>query len=116
MVLDRLDYIAGHALRGGMETWPGVDITPADVLRRNFYFCVLDDPSTMPSAHRIGVDHIMLETDYPHSDGTWPDSQALIHQRFTELGDVLSLDDIRKITHRNAARVFRHPLPDTCVP
>ena len=58
----------------------------------------------------------MLETDYPHSDGTWPDSQALIHQRFTELGDVLSLDDIRKITHRNAARVFRHPLPDTCVP
>ena len=116
MVLDRLDYIAGHALRGGMETWPGVDITPADVLRRNFYFCVLDDPSTMPSAHRIGVDHIMLETDYPHSDGTWPDSQALIHRRFTELGDVLSLDDIRKITHRNAARVFRHPLPDTCVP
>jgi predicted TIM-barrel fold metal-dependent hydrolase len=116
MVLDRLDYIASHALRGGTEAWPGSKITPAEVLQRNFYFCMLDDPSTLPAVHRIGIDHVMLETDYPHSDGTWPDSQALIHQRFQEAGDALSVEDIRKITHLNAARLFRHPLPPVCVP
>ena len=28
--------------------------------------------------HRIGVDHIMVESDYPHADSTWPDTQALL--------------------------------------
>jgi hypothetical protein len=31
------------------------------------------------------------------------------------LGD-LPVADIRKITHENAAELFRHPLPDICVP
>jgi len=55
-----------------------VDLRPAEVLRRNFWFCTIDDPSTMATRHRIGVENIMIETDYPHGDGTWPDTQAVI--------------------------------------
>ena len=29
--------------------------------------------------HRIGVDHVMVESDYPHADSTWPDTQAVVH-------------------------------------
>ena len=44
MLLDRLDFIATHA--GQDADWDG-DLTPAEVLQRNFWFCTLDDPSTL---------------------------------------------------------------------
>ena len=31
------------------------------------------------------------------------------------LGD-LPVDEIRKITHENAAKLYRHPLPKVCLP
>ena len=51
---------------------------PSEVLRRNFWFCTIDDPSIVELRHRIGVDHIMVESDYPHADSTWPDTQAVL--------------------------------------
>jgi predicted TIM-barrel fold metal-dependent hydrolase len=87
-------------------------VAPTELVHRNFYFCSLDDPSTLPARHVIGVDHIMMEVDYPHADTTWPDTQALLHRRLQGL----PAEDARKITHENAARVFRHPLPPVCRP
>jgi predicted TIM-barrel fold metal-dependent hydrolase len=109
MLLDRLENIvdrSGYALDG----FGG--LRPADVLRRNFWFCTIDDPSTIVTRDVIGVDHIMFETDYPHGDGTWPDTQALIEQVWGEL----PVDELRKMLHLNAARLYRHPLPDVCLP
>ena len=48
--------------------------------QRNFWFCTIDDPSTIDTRHRIGIDHIMVEVDYPHGDSTWPDTQDVIEQ------------------------------------
>ena len=36
-------------------------------------------PSGLEQRHRIGVDHLLLESDYPHQDGTWPDTQEILH-------------------------------------
>ena len=88
------------------DYFPG-DLRPAEVLHRNFWFCTIDDPSTISTRHTVGVDHIMFETDYPHGDGTWPDSQAVFDRFY---GD-LPADEIAMISHENAARLFRHPLP-----
>jgi Amidohydrolase len=82
------------------------------VLHRNFWFCSLDDPSTLPALGRIGADRVMIETDYPHSDSTWPTTQALLRARFSDPAAGLTEEDIRLITHANAAEVFRHPLPE----
>jgi predicted TIM-barrel fold metal-dependent hydrolase len=106
MLLDRLDYTETHS---GRPNWTDRR-PPGEVLLENFSFCMLDDPSTLPLIHRIGVDNVMVEVDYPHSDATWPYTQALLRSRF-ENADYLSDADIRKITCGNAARVFRHPLP-----
>jgi predicted TIM-barrel fold metal-dependent hydrolase len=54
----------------------------------------------------------MFETDYPHGDGTWPDSQAVV-ERFW--GD-LPVDELRMMLHENAAKLFQHPLPERCLP
>ena len=109
MLIDRLDNIvdrSGYGLGGfgGMR--------PSDVLRRNFWFCTIDDPSTMSTRHTIGVENIMVEVDYPHGDSTWPDTQAVIERYW---GD-LPVEELRKLTHENAAKLYRHPLPPVTVP
>lgn len=106
MYLDRLEYMESHAGQA-MHGWDDRDLTPAEVLRRNFWFCMLEDPSTLELYERIGVDRIMMEVDYPHSDTTWPHSQTSIGG----LLDHLPEDAARRISYGNAAELFRHPLP-----
>jgi predicted TIM-barrel fold metal-dependent hydrolase len=111
MLLDRLDFMLDHAGRtADYEQWVG-GRTPAQIVAENFYFCSLDDPSTLGLLERIGEDHVMLEVDYPHSDTTWPDTQEALRRGF-EANPGLTTAQIRKLTCDNAARLFRHPLPD----
>ncbi|MFI6452035.1 amidohydrolase family protein [Streptosporangium amethystogenes] len=113
MLMDRLDYVLDHAggPSFGSDTWQH-DIKPSELMRRNFNYAILDDPSTLAVRDRIGVDNIMVEVDYPHADSQWPDSQ----EHFKKLLGHLPAEEIRKITHLNAARLFRHPLPSTTLP
>jgi hypothetical protein len=104
MLHDRLENIVD---RSGYGSYFSGDLRPAEVLARNFWFCTIDDPSTLVTRSTVGVDHIMFETDYPHGDGTWPDSQAV----FASVFGHLPADEIAKISHENAAALFRQPLP-----
>jgi predicted TIM-barrel fold metal-dependent hydrolase len=111
MLIDRLDNMLERSGYGrdftGSFGLPS-DLRPSDVLRRNFTFCTIDDPGTISTRDVIGVENICFETDYPHGDGTWPDTQAVIEKAY---GGILTDAEIAAITHENAARVFRHPLP-----
>jgi predicted TIM-barrel fold metal-dependent hydrolase len=109
MLLDRLDNIVDRSGYG--KTYPS-DLRPSEVLQRNFWFCTIDDPSTIDTRHRIGVENILFETDYPHGDGTWPDTQVLVEKVWGHLPD----DELRMMLSTNAAKLFRHPLPDTVLP
>jgi predicted TIM-barrel fold metal-dependent hydrolase len=107
MLLDRLDNIIDRS-RYGL----GWDDRPADVLRRNFWFCTIDDPSTIETRHRIGVDHVMVEVDYPHGDSTWPDTQLVIEKAWGHIPPA----ELRAMCCENAAALYRHPLPAIVVP
>jgi predicted TIM-barrel fold metal-dependent hydrolase len=105
-LMDRLDHVGRYQQMYG--TWTGIPLTPREVLARNFWFCAIDDPSGLEQRHRVGVDHILLESDYPHQDGTWPDTQEILRQ---QIGD-FPADDVRKLTWENASRLFQHPVPE----
>jgi predicted TIM-barrel fold metal-dependent hydrolase len=107
MLLDRLDNIVDRSGYG-----LGWDLRPAEVLQRNFWFCTLDDPSTIDTRYRIGVENIMFETDYPHGDGTWPDTQDVIERYWGHLPPA----ELRMMLSENAAQLFRHPLPERVLP
>jgi len=104
-LLDRLDHmLTYHEMYG---TWEGIELTPAEVLQRNFWFCALDDPTSFIVADRIGVEHILVEVDYPHCDSIWPHVQRTLGE---QLG-ALTAEDREKVTWRNAAALYRHPVP-----
>jgi predicted TIM-barrel fold metal-dependent hydrolase len=107
MLLDRLDNIVDRSGYG-----LGWSVRPADVLRRNFWFCTIDDPSTIDTRHAIGVENIMVEVDYPHGDSTWPDTQDVIERVWGHLPP----GELRMICCENAAKLYRHPLPEVVLP
>jgi predicted TIM-barrel fold metal-dependent hydrolase len=107
MLMDRVDYVLSHSASGSeSKAWPS-PMLPSEVLARNFWFCSIDDPSLVPLRHKIGVDHIMVESDYPHADSTWPDTQQVLADVWGTLPD----DELRAVAYVNAARLFRHPPP-----
>ena len=52
---------------------------------------------------QIGVDNVMIETDYPHSDSTWPNCLTAAKQQLVGLSEV----DQYKVLRGNAERLFR---------
>jgi predicted TIM-barrel fold metal-dependent hydrolase len=104
-LIDRIEHCFRYQeFTGG---WAGVDIGPVDVLRRNFWFCTIDDPAGFELRHRVGVDRIMVESDYPHADSTWPDTQIELAAQLRDVPD----DEADLMTWKNASELFRHPVP-----
>ena len=105
-LMDRLDHMLSyHDMYG---TWtPDIGLTPSEVLKRNFWFCAVEDQSSFALRDRIGVENILLESDYPHCDSTWPDTQSVIE---SEIGGLPGAD-VQRFTWRNAAELYRHPVP-----
>jgi predicted TIM-barrel fold metal-dependent hydrolase len=108
MLADRIEYVLDHSASGtDSRSWQG-DRRPAEVLASNFWFCSIDDPGNVDSfVARFGVDHLTVESDYPHADSTWPDTARLVEKRYGHLGD----EALEKIAWRSAAALFRHPGP-----
>ncbi|MCX7619434.1 MAG: amidohydrolase [Acidimicrobiales bacterium] len=107
MLIHRTDYVLDHSA-SGFDAWPDREHSPTDVLRRNFWFSVIDITSVIALRQEIGVDHIVLESDYPHADSTWPDTQEMAQRGLRDLPP----EEVRRITWANAAELFGHPVPD----
>ncbi len=52
--------------------------------------------------HRIGVDKLMWGTDYPHLEGTWPNTMKFLVETFADYPE----DETRAILGLNAVRVY----------
>jgi predicted TIM-barrel fold metal-dependent hydrolase len=108
-LLDRLEHVARyHECYGD---WRGTDLTPAEVLLRNFWFCTLDNPSSFCQTDRIGVENILCEVDYPHADSSWPDTQETLRRHLAGLPP----SEIDRITWRNASALLDFAVPDSIV-
>ncbi len=105
MLAARADYALDHPVAGEAQ-WDG-GLKPSEVLRRNFYFGTLNDQALSGVRLAVGLDHVLQESGYPHSDSTWPDTQQSVAQNLGTLPPA----DIARVAYGNAARLFGHPLP-----
>jgi len=78
------------------------DVNPRELFGRNLYGCFISDKAGLRERHDIGVDHIMWECDYPHSDSDWPHARKVAAESLAEIPD----DEVHKIVELNARRVF----------
>ena len=106
-IIDRLDHCYRYQL-GYLPTWRDVDAhaergaAPQLLVlraRRRRRACAM--------RHRIGVDHILVESDYPHADSSWPDTQAMLARQLRDQG----VPDDEAAPHHLAERVRAVPAP-----
>jgi len=53
---------------------------PSEYARGRIWGCVFDDQHGLVARDAVGMESILFETDYPHSDGTWPRSREVAHR------------------------------------
>jgi predicted TIM-barrel fold metal-dependent hydrolase len=90
-----------------------IDTDTIDVYRdyrEHFYGCFIDDATGLSMLNIVGEDNVMIETDYPHSDTSWPYSLKLAHERLDAAG--LSPDIQYKILRGNAERLYQFTAAD----
>ncbi|MEJ7585870.1 MAG: amidohydrolase family protein, partial [Acidimicrobiales bacterium] len=84
------------------RAWGGfgdkVPMPPSFYYYRQVYGCFFDDEHGLDSLDKVGVDNITFETDYPHSDSTWPHTL----ETAKKLMGHLDPESIHKIVRGNA--------------
>ena len=89
---------------------PELELLPSEYFARQIYSCFwFERASARAAIEQLGAEHVMFETDFPHSTGITPGpaSAALAprdHLRIALAG--MSDDAIRKVLHDNAAALY----------
>jgi len=68
------------------ERWP-YDLKPSEYVRRNIRVQFADDRMAVQARHITGVDTIYWGNDYPHAEGTFLGSQAVIDEQLFDVPD-----------------------------
>jgi predicted TIM-barrel fold metal-dependent hydrolase len=75
---------------------------PSAYYGRNIFGCFFRDRHGVQARDSIGIDTITFETDYPHTDSTWPDTKKIAEEHLEGLSD----EEKYKILRGNAIRML----------
>ena len=98
--LERIDYTYEHH-----KAWTEPKLggrLPSEIFRERIITCFIVDKFGLGSLGAMNEDMVAWECDYPHSDTTWPRSPEVVWDSVQGLTD----EQINKITHANAMRLF----------
>jgi len=107
-VLERVDDV-WDVHRG----WSNSQTNVPDPPSRNYYdqivSCFFKDSVGVENLERVGVNNIAFETDYPHQDGTWPNTEQVAKEIFANVEPAA----IERIVRGNAIDLLGLDLPDS---
>ncbi|MCU1462118.1 MAG: amidohydrolase 2 [Acidimicrobiales bacterium] len=75
---------------------------PTAIFREHILCCFINEPIGVKLLDEFNVDNVCWESDFPHSDGTWPNAPEEAAAVLGHLDD----DVVRRITHENAMRHY----------
>lgn len=99
-VLERADDVWHQ--HGAWAQGTPIPEPPSTYYFRHVFGCFFRDKHGIDSLDAVGVDNVTFETDYPHSDSTWPDTKQIAEAMFAGLPD----DVVYKICRGNAIRML----------
>jgi predicted TIM-barrel fold metal-dependent hydrolase len=81
---------------------PKLSMKPSEFVRRQCHVGFIYDPVAVATREFTGIEPLMWGNDYPHPEGTWPNSIKLLEEQLPDL----TPEEKRAIVGGNAARVF----------
>jgi predicted TIM-barrel fold metal-dependent hydrolase len=100
-VLERADDV-WETHDGWMHTRQRVPEPPSTYYYDHVFGCFFRDRHGLKSIHEIGVNNVTYETDYPHTDTTWPHTMEWVEKMMVGLPDEI----VYKILRGNALRML----------
>jgi predicted TIM-barrel fold metal-dependent hydrolase len=101
-ILERADDVWDQHRAWATGNGPRLPEPPSTYYFKHVFGCFFRDRHGIRSLDEVGVDNITFETDYPHSDSTWPDTKAIAEEMFAGLPD----EAVYKICRGNAIRML----------
>ena len=77
---------------------------PSTVVPGRVFGCIFDDLRGLVDRDAIGIEQILIETDFPHADSTFPHSEKVISELVTEAG--LNPTEIEQVARTNAIAAY----------
>ena len=99
----RMDHAARVQFEDGIID--GLSKLPSEYMRTNVFTTFQDDWTAFQTAHLMSESQLLWANDFPHTDSTWPDSQALLAEHTQHLSEAQR----QAIMRDNVARVFNLP-------
>jgi predicted TIM-barrel fold metal-dependent hydrolase len=101
--LDRIDY--SYTQRARRDHWIRFrdGAIPSDFFHRNVFLSFQEDDLGIRDRDRIGIDQLMWGSDYPHTESTYPRSQAVLEKILAGVSE----EERQKITSSNVARLYQ---------
>ncbi len=81
---------------------PKLDLKPSEYFARQGHVTFSDDPIALRNLLYAGAECLLWGSDYPHDEGTFPNSREVIERTFAGVSDI----EKRKIVADNAARLY----------
>ena len=100
-VLQRADDV-WHEHRGWAGVADALPEPPSTYFFSSVYACFFRDAFGLEVIERIGPDNITFETDYPHTDTTWPDTKKIATEMLLGVSD----DIVYKLMRGNAIKML----------
>jgi predicted TIM-barrel fold metal-dependent hydrolase len=75
---------------------------PSSYFADHVFGCFFDDPEGMKNLAAIGEDNVTYESDYPHSDSTWPNTRQIAEEQMAHLTE----EQRWKIVRGNAIKLY----------
>ncbi len=101
-LLERADFTHRHHNAWTNSNFDGK--MPSDIFKKHIITCFIEDNFGLQNLKFMNEDMVTWESDYPHSDCTWPNSPETAWEGLQHL----SKETIDKVTHLNAMREFSY--------
>jgi predicted TIM-barrel fold metal-dependent hydrolase len=103
-------YLGRYSRREGMagrlfgpdDLRTKISAPPSYYLKRQVKATFMYDPAAIQLRNLTGVEALMWGNDYPHIEGVFPDSQAVVEKQFEGVPE----DEILAMVHDNAAKLY----------
>jgi predicted TIM-barrel fold metal-dependent hydrolase len=100
-LLERADDVwRDHRAWGGVRDL--IPEPPSTYYYRQVYGCFFKDRHGMASIDKVGEDNATFETDYPHTDSTWPETKQVASRLMEGVSDAI----VHKVMRGNAIRML----------
>jgi predicted TIM-barrel fold metal-dependent hydrolase len=103
-VAQRVDNTWTKCLEGNQPSGRRAGRLPSESVAGHIFGSVFDDLQGLIAREQVGMERIMIETDFPHKDSTYPHSEKVVSELVAAAG--LDARETEMLVRQNAIEVY----------